>query len=134
MMNLYVQGTLTERFIRYLMPKYIGNLLNLHLSHVSKQRKLMMSEYLKKEHLPDILSILDCLKENMFITVKGNEYIIIGVNDNKQVQNQPLKPLLKLIEYGNMDIKGLDFINDSFQEAKRNADKLFILYKAGMVR
>ena len=43
-------------------------------------------------------------------------------------------PLVKLVEYGNMDIRGLHFINAAIDGVRRNLNDLYHLYEMGRIR
>ena len=72
-------------------------------------------------------------KERVESVTKSNEALAIMVDGNAVVGGKPLMPLVKLVEYGNMDIRGLHFINAAIDGVRRNLNDLYHLYEMGRI-
>ena len=72
-------------------------------------------------------------RDSILITSKSNEALAIMVDGNAVVGGKPLMPLVKLVEYGNMDIRGLHFINAAIDGVRRNLNDLYHLYEMGRI-
>ena len=134
MRTLYIGGDTTGEFILSVLPKYIVSEVGKKLKAVSAPRRDARDDYLGKEGLPSVVEIMSKARDSILITSKSNEALAIMVDGNAVVGGKPLMPLVKLVEYGNMDIRGLHFINAAIDGVRRNLNDLYHLYEMGRIR
>lgn len=134
MMSLHLNGDITAEFLYNVAIRYIKQTIIKNFFKTSKKRRKLLNQYLEKEKLPSINKIINVLIDNLYITSKGKDYIIIEVNNNTQIGIYPIKPLIKLIEYGNLEVKGLNFLEKSFNEIRININSINKLYQIGVIR
>ena len=133
MRTLYIGGDTTGEFILSVLPKYIVSEVGKKLNAVAAPRREAMDDYLGKEGLPSVAEIMSKARDSILITSKSNEALAIMVDGNAVVDGKPLMPLVKLVEYGNMDIRGLHFINAAIDSIRRNLNDLYHLYEMGRI-
>ena len=133
MRTLYIGGDTTGEFILSVLPKYIVSEVGKKLNAVAAPRREAMDDYLGKEGLPNVAEIMSKARDSILITSKSNEALAIMVDGNAVVGGKPLMPLVKLVEYGNMDIRGLHFINAAIDGVRRNLNALYHLYEMGRI-
>lgn len=133
MRTLYIGGDTTGEFILSVLPKYIVSEVGKKLKAVAAPRREAMDDYLEKEGLPSVAEIMSKARDSILITSKSNEALAIMVDGNAVVGGKPLMPLVKLVEYGNMDIRGLHFINAAIDGVRRNLNALYHLYEMGRI-
>lgn len=133
MRTIYIGGDTTGEFILSVLPKYIVSEVGKKLKAVAAPRREEMDDYLGKEGLPSVAEIMSKARDSILITSKSNEALAIMVDGNAVVGGKPLMPLVKLVEYGNMDIRGLHFINAAIDGVRRNLNDLYHLYEMGRI-
>ena len=133
MRTIYIGGDTTGEFILSVLPKYIVSEVGKKLNAVAATRREAMDDYLGQEGLPSVEEIMSKARDSILITSKSNEALAIMVDGNAVVGGKPLMPLVKLVEYGNMDIRGLHFINAAIDGVRRNLNDLYHLYEMGRI-
>lgn len=133
MRTLYIGGDTTGEFILSVLPKYIVSEVGKKLKAVAAPRREAMDDYLGKDGLPSVAEIMSKAMDSILITSKSNEALAIMVDGNAVIDGKPLMPLVKLVEYGNMDIMGLHFINAAIDGVRRNLNDLYHLYEMGRI-
>lgn len=133
MRTIYIGGDTTGEFILSVLPKYIVSEVGKKLNAVAAPRREAMDDYLGKEGFPSVDEIMSKARDSILITSKSNEALAIMVDGNAVVGGKPLMPLVKLVEYGNMDIRGLHFINAAIDSIRRNLNDLYHLYEMGRI-
>lgn len=123
-MTLVLDGVLSEEFIN----NFVVKALKLKIaSSLSKKDLTSMNEYLKNMFQTDVDSII---KQIDFSINKYNNTWTVSINNNieEEKSQEKLISMLKLIEYGNLKVKGLNVINNSFKFVKNHIVELYKLY------
>ena len=118
-MLIRLEGNYSPRFINFLI-KIIKNGV---ITKLSLNKLKMWDKYLdtiNKNHESAKEIILISLSELVYI-IEDN-YIIITINNNYVLSKLHLKLIdaIKLINFGNMEIKGYPIISDTFQYIEKN--------------
>ena len=118
-MLIRLEGNYSPRFINFLI-KIIKNRV---ITKLSLNKLKMWDKYLdtiNKNHESAKEIILISLSELVYI-IEDN-YIIITINNNYVLSKLHLKLIdaIKLISFGNMEIKGYPIISDTFQYVEKN--------------
>lgn len=119
-----------KSFIKhYIIPKLIDYIkLNLN-----EDKQKYLNQYLKNKLNLNLssLQLLEYAIKNFIVTKSGNDYIIM-LNKNISLpksRNQNLSSIIKLIEYGSLEIKGTNILYKAFSYIKDNLDSLIEIYE-----
>ena len=118
-MLIRLEGNYSPRFINFL----IKTIKNRVITKLSLNKLKVWDKYLdtiNKNHESAKEIILISLSELVYI-IEDN-YIIITINNNYVLSKLHLKltDAIKLINFGNMEIKGYPIISDTFQYVEKN--------------
>ena len=118
-MLIRLEGNYSPRFINFLI-KIIKNrvITKLSLNKLKAWDKYL--DTINKNHESAKEIILISLSELVYV-IEDN-YIIITINNNYVLSKLHLKLIdaIKLINFGNMEIKGYPIISDTFQYVEKN--------------
>ena len=123
-MTLYLEGQLSEKFIQDYVIKAL--IVKIH-SFASESNLTRINEFLKDKYKIDVMTIL---KEMSFSINKYNNTRTVSINNNTydEKSQEKIISLLKLIEYGNLRVKGLHIIDRAFKYIKSHINELYKLY------
>lgn len=123
-MIIYFRDILDEEFISKFVPQII---VSRALLLASSKTTHQMNEYLKKNFK---LPINDILKQLKFSTNRVNDTYLLIIDENvfEKSSNIRLISLIKLIDYGNLEVKGLNIINKSIDYVINNIKGLYQYY------
>jgi hypothetical protein len=124
-MNIQLSNNLNKKFITVTVPKLIKQLT---LSSFKQSHAHKLDEYIKKELKLDT-TVRHCLYiavSNVIITKNSDGTISVGVNPSINVPGYPIKltSILKLINYGNLDVKGYPILNRVLKYIESNQVQL----------
>ena len=124
-MIIYFRDILDEEFISKFIPQIIISKA-LWLSKRMNTQK--MNEYLKSQFN---LSIEEILKQLKFSTNHYNDTYSLRVDNNayEEKSQEKLISLIKLIDYGNLDVRGLNIINLAIAYVSKNIKGLYKYYQ-----
>jgi len=129
-MTIYFQDILDEDFIERLVPEIIITRVRTLAKDKSAKK---MNDYLKKQYN---ISLEDIINQVKFSTNKVLNKYTLSINDNifEKETNIRLLSLIKLIDYGNLEIKGINIFNSSMNYIKNNIKSIYKFYqlKGGM--
>ena len=132
-MKLLLKRNLSDEFVRYLIRQYI-----LYISSIIDFKKLNpINKYLKENLFKDKfykknINALNIIVIGVYsIKYRKNKYkTVLYIDPYKKLPHTDIKlvSLCKLINYGNMDIKGYPIFTRGFNYIKENIDELYDRY------
>lgn len=110
-MSIKINKVLNRNKIKRELLEYFRLNLNVEKTDI-------WNSYLKKIGIDrSIWYILSYIVDNLKITKSGNHYLV-EINKNLQLDGHNLDQLARLIDYGNLDIKGTNLFTDGFEYLK----------------
>ena len=89
-----------------------------------------MNSYLKKQYNLSIAEIIDLLEDNIVVNKVKNLFLLtIDTNAIEQKSKIKLETLIRLIDCGNTEIKGINLISDSVNYLKDNVLNIYRIYQ-----
>ena len=124
-MIIYFKDILDKEFISKFIPQII---ISRALILAKKRNTQQMNEYLKKNLK---LSIEEIINQIEFSINETNDRYSLSINSNiyENKTHERLISLVKLIDYGNLEIKGLNIINTSMYYVNNNLVGLYRYYQ-----
>lgn len=132
-MNIYlrIKNRIPNSFLYSTLVRLIITLIRQNFNKIDKEKISFFNNYLKLLDVPSIEYILNVLYNNIVVVKKHNDIYEIKVDPSVRIGNYKLNTLIRLIEYGNLEIRGLNFIEDTFDYIKKNIDYLILAYAVG---
>ena len=126
-MIIYLKDIVNENFIR-LIPKFIIRRI---LDLISKNKYVAMQEYLKENYEISIEDVVSQLMKKGFSYSKVKDLYIVRIDDNikENKSQEKLSSLIRLIDYGNLDIRGVNLIKSSIEYIKDNILNIYRIYQ-----
>lgn len=124
-MILTIDSKLGEDFICEFIPRVlIGKIRQIYLSKSSEN----MNSYLEKNLNTNIDNIIDSIQ---FTIIKSGKVFKIDVDTHIIEKNseERLASLIKLVDYGNLEVKGLNIFNSSFKYVQDNMIQIYYSYE-----
>ena len=117
-MIIYLKDIVDEKFIR-IIPKFI---INRMMSLISKNNYRVMQDYLKDNFDLSLEEIVTQIALKGFSYSKVKDLLIIRINDNikEEKSQEKLSTLIRLIDYGNREVRGINLINSSIEYIREN--------------
>lgn len=117
-MIIYLKDIVDEKFIR-IIPKFI---INRMMSLISKNNYKVMQDYLKDNFDLSLEEIVTQIALKGFSYSKVKDLLIIRINDNikEEKSQEKLSTLIRLIDYGNREVRGINLINSSIEYIREN--------------
>lgn len=124
-MIIYFKDILDENFIKGFVPQII---ISRVLLLAKKKNTLQMNEYLKKTFN---LNIEEVIKQIRFSVNHYNDVYSLAINSNifEEKTKEKVISLVKLIDYGNLEVKGLNIVNSSMYYVNNNLKSLYTYYQ-----
>ena len=124
-MIIYFKDILDEEFIREFVPQVIRSRA---LILAKKKNTLQMNEYLKRNFN---LTIEDVIKQVRFLINHYSNVYSLAINSSifEEKTKEKIISLVKLIDYGNLEVKGLNIINSSMYYVNNNLKSLYRYYQ-----
>ena len=125
-MTIILKDIVNDNFIR-LIPKII---INKVVSLIVDNKYSAMQEYLKENYDITLEDIITQLATKGFSYSKVKDLYIIRINDNikEEKSQEKLSTLVRLIDYGNRDVRGINLINASLEYIKNNLLNIYRYY------
>lgn len=124
-----------DYFSKYFLKNKIKDLLKkLLISRSSKYNNSKLNIYLNDNYKIDLKKIINIFIKNIHLIETKKEYIL-ELNEFK-INDIKLITFLNLIDFGNMDIKGIDLFASSLNDLRNNINiyqKLFLLNPKGSI-
>lgn len=133
MYAICIDGDSTEDFIMSSLPGIILKRIVQEFQKTPASRRSMMAEYLSGDGLPSADEIIRESLGRLLITTEHNDIMILAIDGNSTMHGHRLDALLRLIDFGNADIKGLGCISRAFNYIQSNVESLYRLYLIGGV-
>lgn len=126
-MTIYLKDIISENFIK-IIPQFI---IRRVLEQISKNNYVAMQEYLKENYKVSIEDVVRELALKGFSYSKVKDLYIVRLNDNikEEKSQEKLSTLIRLIDYGNLEIKGVHLINNSIEYIKDNILNIYRIYQ-----
>ena len=123
-MRLSITNIEDEEFISSYLVKVLMSRIKYLLS---TKNLLMMNNYLKKEFNTTVDNCIDAIEFSM--NKLGKTYTI-SINNNTFEDKSHMKvvTLLRLIDYGTLNVRGLDIINEAFQYVSNHIREIYYSY------
>ena len=117
-MIIYCRDICDEGFIKVIPQFIIRRVLDL----IDKNQYVAMQDYLKDNYNMSIEDVIKELSLKGFSYSKVKDLYIVKINDNIKSSKcqEKLSTLIRLIDYGNRDVRGVNLINSSIDYIKRN--------------
>lgn len=117
-MLIYCKDIVDEKFIR-IIPKFIIKRI-MDLIHENYYK--VMQDYLKDNFDVTLEEVIVQLASKGFSYSKVKDLLIIRINDNikEEKSQEKLSMLVRLIDYGNREIRGINLINSSIDYIREN--------------
>lgn len=124
--NNYPKG-LDDEFALKCIPSIITNRM---LSNCSKKNTKAMDNYLNKMYGMSTNEIIEKVGNHIKASWVGNVCKInIDTNILEEKSGLTIKSLMKLIDYGNMDVKGLNIFKESLMFIQEYINSIYRLYR-----
>lgn len=126
-MTIYLKDIANENFIRIIPQFIIRRVFDL----INKNKYVAMQEYLKEHYKISIEDIVEQLALKGFSYNKVKDLYIIRINDNieESKSKEKLSTLIRLVDYGNLDIRGIHLINSSIEFIKDNLLNIYRMFQ-----
>lgn len=129
-MAIYISNNIDKSFIVttlrdcYLM--YLRS--NLFTNRVKKLQIEHMNDYLTKNYNVDLELLFRLIADNTYIGTQGDNYKLT-INDNVIVnKNNTLGMLMRLVDYGNTEIRGLHIFNKVEKFIQERLQAIFTIH------
>ena len=126
-MLIYCKDIVDENFIRTI-PKFIIKRI-MDLIHENYYK--VMQDYLKDNFNVTLEEVIIQLARKGFSYSKVKDLLIIRINDNikEEKSQEKLSMLVRLIDYGNREIRGINLINSSIDYIRANILNIYRIYQ-----
>jgi len=126
-MLIYCKDIVDEKFIRTI-PKFIIKRI-MDLIHENYYK--VMQDYLKDNFNVTLEEVIIQLARKGFSYSKVKDLLIIRINDNikEEKSQEKLSMLVRLIDYGNREIRGINLINSSIDYIRANILNIYRIYQ-----
>ena len=117
----FVITTLKDCYLSYLREVLFSNKFN-------KEAVALMNDYLTKNYNIDFNILFNLITNNLHVTTQGDNYKL-SVNEEVIVnRNYRLGMLMRLVDYGNSEIKGLHLFNKVEKYIQRRLHAIFTIH------
>lgn len=117
----FLLTTLKECYLMYLQSELFNN-------KIKKQSLELMNKYLIDNYKIDLKKLFKSIIENILVTTQGDDYKLT-VNDHAIIiKNYTLGMLMRLVDYGNTDIKGLHVFDKVEKYIQSRLDAIFTIH------
>ena len=136
-MKPIVTGIKDKEFVHEVIPKIISSVL---LEKLSTPKYLpsvqQMSEYIGKYYGVNLKVLCIAIKSYLSISEQQNGSHNIALDENRLVDNTSYSVgfIARIIDYGNMDIKGIDLFKSTFDKVEKSLTEVYKLYLKGGFR
>lgn len=118
-----------DYFALNILPKIIGMKLR---ELLSKKNTQLMDNYLMKTFKITTRDVIEDVINNIEVTWEGNNCkIYINTNLYNERSGQKINTLMRLIDYGNLEVKGLKMFDEALMTIKKYFPTIYKLYKGG---
>lgn len=126
-MTIFIKDIASENFVRFI-PRFI---IKRVIDKVNENKYVVMQDYLHEHYNIGIEDVINQLMLNGFSFSKVKSSFIIRINDNiKEIRSQEkLSTLIRLIDYGNREVRGVNLINSSIDFIKSNLLNIYRIYQ-----
>lgn len=116
-MKLYISQSFPFQFVSEFIPKVLIK----YFKEKMKDSKVIIEDYLKSKFHLTLTKFLNLITSSLVATTYGNLYII-------SINNEYVDSLMRTIDYGNSEFKGLNIFNSSLKKVEQNIKSLYTYY------
>lgn len=125
-----------ERFAREIIPRLIRLQVKDNLNKCMQSKEdLKIKSYIRTKYDEEFGQIIETLLHNKdaFIINKNGKQYIIEINPNIVVKTNglSLESLIRMIDYGNLDVKGLHIVDSAMKYVQLMINDVYRLYMKG---
>ena len=126
-MTLYLKDIVSDNFIN-LIPKFIMKRV---FDLMAKNKYPAMQDYLKDNYELSIEDIVTQLLTKGFSYSNVKNLAIVRIDDNikEDKSQEKLSMFVRLIDYGNLDVRGINLIHSSIEYIKDNILNIYRIYQ-----
>lgn len=117
-MKLYISQSFPFQFVSEFIPKVLIKYFKEKMSDC----KVIIEDYLKSKFNMTLNKFLNLITSSLVATKYGNLYII-------SINNEYVDSLMRTIDYGNSEFKGLNIFNSSLKKVEKNIKSLYTYYE-----
>ena len=125
MQQLSIPLDYPNHFVYQYLPKVITNML---YNKIARYKDSKMNSYLSDNYDMQIVELLPILCDIKIEKYRYGYIMQINTNRSKINSKYSVAEILHLIDYGNIEVKGLHIINNIFEYIRNNLNMLYRLY------
>jgi len=129
-MSIYVSNKIDKEFIKTTLKDcYLMYLRTVLFNNRFKTESIAnMNEYLTNNYSVDLNILFNLISKNTIITTQGDNYKLT-INDSIIVtKNYTLGMLMRLVDYGNTEIRGLHIFNKVEKYIQQRLQAIFTIH------
>lgn len=124
----YIQD---DNFNTIIIPKLLKiNLYNKYKKLIKDKKIKSINNYLELNFKLIFIDILNVLLNNIHI-YNVNDKTVLTIENNVKIKEYNLDTLLRLIDFGNLEFKGLNLFNTAFKSVQNNLNIAYKIYLKG---
>lgn len=121
-----IKNYYNAEFIIKKIPKLFINLIN---NEFDRRENQNIFNYIKKYYKLNKFEIREAIIKNLVCSRYADKYIIyIDENYYFKKQNISLKSIINLIDFGNIEVRGINLTNNIFKLLSKNIKNLYKYY------
>lgn len=124
-MTIYLKDIYDDNFVKVYLPILTVMLIKYY---ASMKNLKPINDYLKKNYQITVDDVLDSIKLSFN---KCNNVCSLSIDNNiiEPKSQEKVIALVKLIEYGNLDVKGLHVVDSTFRYIQSHLKEIYTTYK-----
>lgn len=128
-MRLYIYNYERDKD-NYFVSVYLPKIIRLRLISSCKEKNTsLMNSYLKKVFNISLIDVINKACSNIITMWSGTTCILsIDTNVYEMTSNEKLNSLIKLIDQGNLDVKGLNIFKEALEFIQHNMNSIYKIY------
>lgn len=120
-----------EYFNGVILPTLVYKVMCSEYNHFIENKRIVgMNDYLLDEYKITVKDILDEIKGNILVSKSGDKYNVF-VDNNIKMGELFVDNLMRLVDNGNMEIKGLHLFDTAFKYVEKRIDIFYNYYMKG---
>lgn len=134
-MSIYIPNNVDKEFILTTLKKYYLLYLKTSLfnSKSKKESVELMNNYLVDNYNITLKEIFQAILDNILLTKQG-DYYKLTINDSVMIKDYTLSQLMRLVDYGNLEIKGLHIFNKVEKYIQSKLQAIFVVHTMNKIK
>ena len=127
-MTILVSNNATEEFVLKTVKEYL--ITYYHLLFKNKNDTVRIehfNKYLKENYKVSISDILESVDKNIVLSIQGDNYKL-SVNEVVTIGGRTLGMFMRLIDYGNSDIRGMHLFDKAEKFIQKKLQSLLTIH------